>query len=285
VNRHCRGVPRQILPLAAWAGNARVRRTEYSGSLTSEGSSSFDGSAEVVETDALRLLAAGLAHDINNMLHVSVGAIELLQNRIDRRRMEEVSDLSEIALMSLKRASAMTHEFLSFSQPMQIELQRICVSATLASMAELLKFTLGEKIEIKLTLAEGLSQIVCSRQRLESAVLNLAINARDAMPFGGTLAITTFHIDTDETYPDPAHQKGVGIRVADTGEGMSPDTLQRAFDPFYTTKSHGTGLGLTMIKSLVERFRGNVCATSIIGHGTTMELHFPAADSRSASYG
>jgi signal transduction histidine kinase len=234
-------------------------------------------SAEAGESDVLKLVAAGLAHDINNMLHVSIGAIELLQNRIDRRPMEEISDLSEIALMSLKRASAMAHDFLSFTQPMQVGSKRICVSTTVASMAELLKCTLGDDIEIKLTLADGLSQIVCNHQRLESAVLNLAINARDAMPFGGTLAITTFHTELTEKYPGPAHRKGVCIRVADTGEGMSPDVLQRAFDPFYTTKSHGTGLGLAMIKDFVERFRGNVCATSIVGHGTTMELHFPAA--------
>jgi signal transduction histidine kinase len=225
----------------------------------------------------LRLMAAGLAHDINNMLHISVGAIELLQNRIESRQMDNISDLSKIALMSLGRASAMAHDFLSFTQPMQVDSKRICVSATVASMAELLKCMLGDEIEIKLSLAEGLSPIICNHQRLESAVLNLALNARDAMPFGGTLAITTFHTELTEKYPGPVHRKRVCIRVADAGEGMSPDVLQRAFDPFYTTKSHGTGVGLAMIKDFVERFRGNVCATSIVGHGTTMELQFPAA--------
>jgi signal transduction histidine kinase len=222
-------------------------------------------------------MASGLAHDINNMLHVSVGAVEIIQNRIDRGLMEEVSDLSEIALMSLKRASAMANDFLSFTRPMQVDSKRLCVSATVASMVPLLECTLGDEIEVKLALAEELPQIVCNRQQLERAILNLAINARDAMPFGGTLAITTFHADLAEEYLGSAHRKGIGIRVVDTGEGMSPDVLQRAFDPFYTTKPRGTGLGLAIIKDFVELFRGRVSTTSVLGQGTTMELHFPEA--------
>jgi signal transduction histidine kinase len=198
-----------------------------------------------------------------------------LQNRIDGAQMEEISDLSRIALMSLQRASAMAHDFLSIAQPMTIDSKVICVSETIASMASLLKWMVGDEIEIELGLAEGLSRIVCNRQRLESAILNLAINARDAMPAGGTVAITTFHAEPIEKSPGRANRKSIGIRVADTGEGMSPDVLQRAFDPFYTTKSHGKGLGLAMIKSFVERFRGNVSATSIAGCGTTIELRFP----------
>ena len=220
-------------------------------------------------------MAAGLAHDINNMLHISIGAIELLQNRIDGVQMEEMADLSKIALMSLKRTSAMAHDFLSVTQPMPVDSQVICVSETIASMASLLKWMLGDEIEIELGLAEGLSQIVCDRRRLESAILNLAINARDAMPAGGTIAINTFYAEPIQKSSGPAHRKSIGIRVTDTGAGMSPDVLQRAFDPFYTTKSHGTGLGLAMIKSFVERFRGNVSATSIAGCGTTIELRFP----------
>jgi signal transduction histidine kinase len=116
-----------------------------------------------------------------------------------------------------------------------------------------------------------------NRQQLERAILNLATNARDAVPFGGTLAITTFHADLAEENLGPAHRMGIGIRVADTGEGMSTDVLHRAFDPFYTTKSRGTGLGLAIIKDFVELFRGKAGATSVPRQGTTMELHFPAA--------
>ena len=144
-------------------------------------------------------------------------------------------------------------------------------------MAPLLECTLGDEIEVKLTLAEELPEIVCNRQQLERAILNLAINARDAMPFGGTLAVTTFHADLAEENLGPAHRKGIGIRVADNGEGMSPNVLKHAFDPFYTTKSCGTGLGLAIIKDFVELFRGKTNATSVPGQGTTIELHFPAA--------
>jgi signal transduction histidine kinase len=278
MNRHCPARPEAILPLARSAGNDRVRYAEYVGSLESDSSSRFDRScAEASESDVLKLIASGLAHDINNMLHVSVGAVELIQNRIDGGLIGEVSDLSEIALMSLKRASALANDFLSFTRPMQADSKRICVSATVASMAPLLECTLGGEIEVKLTLAEELPQIVCNRQQLERAILNLALNARDAMPFGGTLAITTFHADLAEEYLGSAHRKGIGIRVVDTGEGMSPDVLQRAFDPFYTTKSRGTGLGLAIIKDFVELFRGKASATSVLGQGTTIELHFPAA--------
>jgi signal transduction histidine kinase len=130
-------------------------------------------------------------------------------------------------------------------------------------------------VDIKLTLAEGLPRIACNRQRLESAILNLAINARDAMPVGGRLVITTFHIEPIEKCRGPMKRNGIAVRVTDTGKGMSPDVLRRAFDLFYTTKSHGTGLGLAMIREFVERFRGKVNATSTAGHGTTVELYFP----------
>jgi signal transduction histidine kinase len=179
--------------------------------------------------------------------------------------------------MSLKGASAMAHDFISVTQPMQVDSKVICVNTTVASMAPLLKWVLGDEIKIELGLAEGLSRIVCNRQRLESAILNLAINARDAMPAGGTVAITTFHAEPAEKSLGPAHRESIGIRVTDTGEGMSPNVLQRAFEPFYTTKAHGTGLGLAMIMDFVERFRGNVSATSIAGRGTTIELRFPVA--------
>jgi hypothetical protein len=114
----------------------------------------------------LKLIAAG-PHDINTTLHISIGAIELLQNRIDGVQMEEMADLSRIALMSLTPASAIAHDFLSVTQPMPIDSDVICVSETVASMASLLKWMLGDEIEIELGLAEGLSRIVCNRQRLE----------------------------------------------------------------------------------------------------------------------
>jgi signal transduction histidine kinase len=270
--------PQAIIPPADCASQDRVCCAEFGCSLEPNSLSWFDESvAEADESNVVKLMAAGIAHDINNMLHVSVGAIELLQNRIDMRRMKEISELSQIALMSLGRASAMAHDLLSFAGPARVRSKRICVSATLASMAPLLKCTLGDEIEIKLILVEGLAQIVCDRQRLESAVLNLVVNARDAMPIGGTLSITTFHTELPESQPGHALRKVVGIRVADTGEGMPFDVMQHAFEPFYTTKSRGTGLGLAMIKDLVERYRGSVSATSIVGNGTTVELYFPAA--------
>jgi signal transduction histidine kinase len=277
MNRHCPR-PEASVSFAGSAGNGRADYAEYVGSLEFDGSSRSDrSSAEASESVVLKFMAAGLAHDINNMLHVSAGAVELIKSRIDRGQIEEVSDLSETALMALKRASAMAHDFLSFTLPMQVDSKRLCVSATAASMVPLLKCTLGDEIELKLTLTDGLPQIVCDRQQLERAILNLATNARDAMPFGGTLAITTFHADPAEEFPGPAHRQGAGIRAADTGEGMSPEVLQRAFDPFYTTKPRGTGLGFAIIKDFVELFRGKASATSVRGKGTTIELHFPAA--------
>jgi signal transduction histidine kinase len=277
MNRHCTGSPRTSFPPARWAGNDRVRVAEYPRAVKPVSSPWLETPpfAEAKQIDVLKLMAAGLAHDINNMLHISIGAIELLQNRIDGAQMEEMADLSRIALMSVKRASAIAHDFRAVTQPMPLDSKVICVSEAIASMASLLKWLLGDEIKIELGLAEGLSRIVCNRQRLESAILNLAINARDAMPAGGKVAITTFPAELIERPSGPAHRKGIGIRVTDTGEGMSSDVLQRAFDPFYTTKSHGTGLGLAMIKSFVERFRGNVSATSIAGRGTTIELLFP----------
>jgi signal transduction histidine kinase len=276
MNRHCSGGPPAFFRPVQWAGSDHVDAAEYPRAVKPVSSPwSRRPPLETNQIDVLKLMSAGLAHDINNMLHIAIGAIELLQNRIDGAQMEEIADPSRIALMSLKRASAMAHDFLSVTQPTSVDSNVICVSETIASMESLLKWMLGDEIEIELGLAEGLSGIVCNRQRLESAILNLAINARDAMPAGGTVAITTFHAEPIEKSPGAAHRKSIRIRVADTGEGMSPDVLQRAFDPFYTTKSRGTGLGLAMIKNFVERFGGNVSATSIAGCGTTIELRFP----------
>jgi signal transduction histidine kinase len=276
MNRHIPSNPRAILPLAGWADNGRIRGAKVNDSLELDSLLSFGRlSAEASKSDVLRLMAAGLVHDINNMLHISVGAVELLRDRIDEKQMEDISDLSKIALMSLGRASAMAHDFLSFTRPMQADSKPVCVNATIESMGPLLKCTLGDEIDIKLTLAEGLPRIACNRQRLESAILNLAINARDAMPVGGRLVITTFHIEPIEKCRGPMKRNGIAVRVTDTGKGMSPDVLRRAFDLFYTTKSHGTGLGLAMIREFVEQFRGKVSATSTAGHGTTVELHFP----------
>jgi signal transduction histidine kinase len=224
----------------------------------------------------VNLMAAGLAHDLRNMLQVAGGAIDLMQKRIDQGQAGETYDLSQVASTSLKRSAALIDGFLAFfSRPDAADLRSVSVNDVIASMAGMLKCTLGDQIEVEFALVDGLSRIVCDPRQLENAVLNLAINARDAMPLGGTLAIATYHVDRDEERWIRRQRRCVGIRVADTGIGMAPDVVEHAFDPFHTTKSHGTGLGLAMVKKFVEQLRGNISIESTAGEGTTILLCLP----------
>jgi signal transduction histidine kinase len=222
-------------------------------------------------------MTVGLAHDLNNMLQGVAGALDVMQMRIDRGQTREISDLLQLAQMSLHRTSAFTHSLLAFSRPHRPDLKPVAVNEVIASMEPLLRFTLGDGIEFALALAEDPSAAVCDPHQLENALLNLVINARDAMPDGGRLVIETYHAELGAERANLRQGRYIGIRVSDTGSGMAPEVAEHAFEPFYTTKpaGRGTGMGLTMIKDFVERFRGCVELKSALGEGTSIMLYLP----------
>lgn len=219
-------------------------------------------------------MAAGLAHDFNNMLQGVVGALDIMQKRIGQGRVDEIADLVETALVLLRRTAALTHSLLAFCRPEAVEMNRLCANEVIQSMESLLRCTVGDQMEVKLELGKGLPPIACDRHQLENALLNLVVNARDAMPHGGDVVVRTSCGDQAMKEADSARQC-IGIIVADTGVGMTPDVVEHAFDPFYTTKckGRGSGLGLAMVKCFVDRLGGQLALKSVVGKGTKITLY------------
>jgi CheY-like chemotaxis protein len=179
------------------------------------------------------------------------------------------------------RAASLTHRLLAFSRRQPLDPKPISANPLIVSMEDLLRRTLGERVELELKLAAGLWPTLCDPHQLENAVLNLAINGRDAMPDGGNLVIETSNCDLDETSCELSHDMQPGpyvcISVTDTGAGMSQATIDRAFEPFFTTKplGQGTGLGLSMIYGFVRQSGGTTRIQSQLGRGTSVTLYLP----------
>jgi PAS domain S-box-containing protein len=230
--------------------------------------------------EAVGQLTGGIAHDFNNLLTGIVGSLDLLQTRLDQGRTENVSRYINAAMTSANRAAALTHRLLAFARRQPLIPKSVDANALVVSLEDLLRRTIGEGIDLDIAASAGLWCTLCDPNQLESALLNLAINARDAMPDGGRLTIATANariggIDADT----PALLPGDYIRidVTDTGTGMSPEVAARAFDPFFTTKpiGQGTGLGLSMIYGFARQSNGHVLIDSKQGSGTTVRLYLP----------
>jgi len=227
--------------------------------------------------ETLGQMAGGLAHDFNNMLQGVVSALDMMKTRINQGRTGDLACLPKVALLSLDRAAALAHHILSFSRPHAPDLKPIEVNTVVVSTKDLLRCVLGDQIEIEIALAEDLPPATCDPFQLENALLNLAINARDAMPNGGRLVIETCNASLGTEQTDLKQGRYVGICVTDDGAGMAPEVIERAFDPFYTTKAlgQGTGLGLAMTKYFVEQVQGCVKIESILDQGTSITLYLP----------
>jgi len=235
--------------------------------------------------DVLGQLTGGIAHDFNNMLGVIVGNLEILQKRL-RTDDPKIWSSIQSALHGAERSAALTHRLLAFSRQQPLEPKPIDVNRLVAGMSNLLDRTLGENIEIETVLAAGLWPVFADVNQLESALLNLAVNARDAMPSGGKLTIETGNADLDETYAS-AHAEvtagqNVMIAATDTGVGMSQEAIEKAFEPFFTTKEpgHGTGLGLSQVYGFVKQSGGHIKIYSEPGEGTTVKLYLPRCSSQ-----
>jgi PAS domain S-box-containing protein len=231
--------------------------------------------------EAIGQLTGGIAHDFNNLLQGITGGLDLVKKRVMQGRFSELDRFISGAMTSASRASALTHRLLAFSRRQPLVPRPVEVNPLLASMEELLRRSLGERVILQLVTAGGLWLTKCDPNQLENAVLNLAINARDAMPDGGTLTIETSNSHLDGVYAavhqDVEQGQYVCISVADTGTGMSAATIAKAFEPFFTTKplGRGTGLGLSMIYGFAKQSGGHAKINSELGKGTTVKLYLP----------
>ena len=235
--------------------------------------------------DALGQLTGGVAHDFNNMLAIVVGNLDMLLRRLPEKD-DRIRSLAENALSGANKAAALTKSLLAFSRLQPLKPQSINVNKCVSDLSELLRRTLGEHIAVETVLSGGVWKAYVDCPQLESALLNLAINARDAMPSGGKLTIETSNAALDRTYADNHEDLEPGqyvlVAVTDTGAGMTPEVLEKAFDPFFTTKpiGEGTGLGLSQVHGFLKQTRGHINIYSELGVGTTIKLYLPRDHSR-----
>jgi signal transduction histidine kinase len=230
--------------------------------------------------EAVGQLTGGLAHDFNNLLTGITGSLELIATRVAQGRAEEVGRYITAAQGAARRAAALTHRLLAFSRRQTLDPQILDLNGLILGMEELLRRTVGVGIAVETTLFDGLWNILADQSQLENALLNLCINARDAMSGGGRLRIETANIWLDkQAAHDPDLRPGqyISLCVTDNGTGMTPDVIARAFDPFFTTKpiGQGTGLGLSMIYGFARQSGGQVRIRSEPGQGTAVCIHLP----------
>lgn len=233
----------------------------------------------VRKMEALGQLTGGVAHDFNNLLAIVLGNLELLSESVGD---DDTKELIEDALGATERGQTLTHRLLAFSRRQALAPQITDLNELVPRMTELLRRTLGETIEVREVPRRGLWPTMVDRNELENALINLAVNARDAMPDGGVLTLETDNVTVgNDAHHDPDLVPGdyVTLVVSDTGGGMDPDLAERIFEPFFTTKGtgKGTGLGLSQVYGFVRQSGGNTRGTSKLGRGTAVHLYLPRA--------
>ena len=231
--------------------------------------------------EAVGQLTGGIAHDFNNMLTGIIGSLDLMQRYIANGRADEIGRFTDAAVSSANRAAALTHRLLAFSRRQSLDRKTIDVNELIHSLEDLIRRTKGDPIELKLRLADNVWSVSTDVSQLENALLNLVINARDAMPDGGELLIETANVNLDGNDITTLEPVKAGdylmLAVSDNGTGMTPSVRSKAFDPFFTTKpiGQGTGLGLSMIYGFAQQSGGHVSLDSLPGQGTCVRLYLP----------
>ncbi|MDP2011357.1 MAG: ATP-binding protein, partial [Phenylobacterium sp.] len=249
-----------------------------------------EGLRQAQKMEALGHLTGGIAHDFNNLLTGVIGSLDLMQRRIESGRLDDVRRFAATAMSSANRAAALAHRLLAFSRRQPLVRELVDIDRLVTSIEDLLRRTMSEKIELNLAITAGGWRCECDPNQFESAVLNLAINARDAMPDGGRLTIRTGHVTVGV---DQARGLDVGsgqyvfVAVEDTGEGMAPEVIDHVFEPFFTTKplGVGTGLGLPMIYSFARQSGGAVKIESVTSRGTTITIFMPRSQAKQDAVG
>lgn len=241
--------------------------------------------------EAIGQLTGGVAHDFNNLLTIVVGGLDTIQRQTpllpESPQLAKITRAINMAQQATQRAATLTARLLAFSRRQPLDPKPIDVDKVIAGIAEMLRSTLGERIKVEIVGAAGLWRAMADQPELEHAVLNMAVNARDAMPGGGRLTIETGNIYLDEayvaTFPEavPPGQY-VLIAITDTGSGIEPALLERVFEPFFTTKEvgKGTGLGLSQVYGFIRQTGGHIRIYSEIGIGTTIKLFLPRAEGK-----
>jgi PAS domain S-box-containing protein len=231
--------------------------------------------------EAIGQLTGGIAHDFNNMLATVTSSLELMNRKIAAGRSGDLTRYLTLASTAAQSAAALIQRLLAFSRKQTLDLQALEVNELIAQMHDMLRRSLNENISLELSLQPGLPTVRSDRNQIENALLNLTINARDAMPEGGLLRIATSSRELDASYaaihPEVAPGQYVMVSVSDNGTGMSMQVVNKAFDPFFTTKpiGQGTGLGLSMIYGFARQTGGHASIHSIHGEGTTVNLYLP----------
>src|SRR5690606_7329041 len=228
-------------------------------------------------------LTGGIAHDFNNLLTIIIGNLETIQRQMTRNELQpdQLARWVENAHRGAMRAAALTQRLLAFSRRQPLEPMAVDANRLVENISDLLRRTLGETIQVATVLSPGLWWIHADPNQLENAILNLAVNARDAMPQGGKLTIETANAFLDEGLAarraEVAPGQYVVLCISDTGSGMSRETMAKAFEPFFTTKDtgHGTGLGLSQVYGFVKQSGGHVKIYSELGEGTTVKIYLP----------
>jgi signal transduction histidine kinase len=269
---------------------ARSRLEELSGlaaTLEDRVTKEIDARAEAEEhlrqsqkMEAVGQLTGGIAHDFNNLLAAISGSLQMIQSRLAQGRIEAVDRYIAGAQNAVKRAAALTHRLLAFSRRQTLDPKPTNVNRLIAGMEELIRRTVGPSVQMEVIEAGGLWPTLIDPNQLENALLNLCINARDAMPDGGRLTIETANKWLDDRAAkerELSPGQYVSLCVTDTGTGMPPTVIAHAFEPFYTTKpfGQGTGLGLSMIYGFARQSGGQIRIYSELGKGTTMCLYLP----------
>ena len=238
--------------------------------------------------EALGQLTGGVAHDFNNLLMAVLGGLELIRKQVPAG--SRIARLADNAIHGAQRGAILTRRMLAFARQQELKQQTVSATALIRGMGELIDQSLGPNIWVRMILPDDLPPIITDPNQLETALLNLAVNARDAMPGGGTISIAADVVTADEGVGEEGAGDGrsgpagplkyVRVRVTDTGVGMDAETLRRATDPFFTTKGvgKGTGLGLSMVRGLAEQSGGRLELHSVVGQGATAALWFPAAE-------
>ncbi|WP_428311807.1 PAS domain-containing protein [Hydrocarboniphaga sp.] len=240
-----------------------------------------DALRQAQKMEAVGQLTGGIAHDFNNLLTGIIGSLDMMQRRVAQGRTGDVDRYIAAATTSANRAASLIQRLLAFSRRQSLDPRPVDADKLVRGMEELLRRSIGESIRLEALRSAGLWRTRCDPHQLESAILNLAINARDAMPEGGRLTIESANASIDLDYAAKNRQATPGqyvcISVTDTGSGMTPDVISRAFEPFFTTKpiGQGTGLGLSMIYGFARQSEGFVNIDSEAGQGTTVRLYLP----------
>ncbi|MBW1778205.1 MAG: PAS domain S-box protein [Deltaproteobacteria bacterium] len=227
-------------------------------------------------------LAGGMAHDFNNMLSVILGYGEDLVHQLHPK--DPLREEAKAIVEAGKRSAALTRQLLAFSRKQPLQPEVLDLNTLVRNLAKMLQRLIGEDIELELSLSDEINRAMADPGQIEQVILNLAVNARDAMPGGGNLTIETVNVELDETYAqahvDVHPGKYVMLAVSDNGRGMDKETLARAFEPFFSTKEKGkgTGLGLSTVYGIVKQSGGNIQAYSESGRGTTFKIYLPQTE-------